>query len=547
MKKRLLLGFFTLLASASFAQFTAGNLAIYRYGNGTNSLTNGGRVPVFVDEYTPAGVLVNTIPISRTADGANYGLEGLGLTSGGAFEKEGYPVLSRDGSTLSIIGHNPAVAGQFVIGTINATGNVNTETLVVDAIGAPRSAVVEGTSVYFNGYDGGVRYKSLGTATASTRVSTGQNSPRVLTITDLVYNNGATTSQRIFSPIGSSDNAANATPLPTASTNFGTVNYPGGSTGVKPQHAHQMVFINAGTGINRRTLLYLLDANDDDNSPMIKKYRLNGSATDWLALDSVAVPVNTTSLTAKLDGSGVKLYFTTYGDGASVASGIYTMSDNFTDQGNTNITATSYSLVVAAPANTTFRGVTMAPGTNVLPVALTSFKAKETGGSIRLNWSTASEKNSLRFDILRSFDGKDFQKIGEVVAIGNSDVANAYSFNDENPFPGANYYKLQQVDKDGKSSFYGPVSVNAKIEKTDFSVYASSAKAVAEINVYSSVKQQVEIRIVNIGGQVLVERSSTLEKGFNKISLPVSGAKTGVQIVMLNTPSGTITKKFLWQ
>lgn len=541
MKKSILLAMCLAAGLSASAQFTPGNLAVYRYGDGDAPISNGQRVPVFIDEYTASGSYVKTIPVSRTANGSNYGLEGLGLTSSGTYETEGFPVLSRDGSTLSIIGHNPDVVGQFVIGTINAAGDVSTNTLVVDDIGAPRSAVVEGTAVYFNGYNGGVRYKTLGTGAASTRVSTGQNSPRVLTITELVYNNGATNSIRIFSPIGSADNAANATPLPTASTTFGFVNYPGGA---KPKNAHQMVFINAGTGTSRRTLLYLLD---NDAAPKIKKYRLNNGASDWLPLDSVDVPVNTKSLTAKLDGNGVKLYFTSYGDGGAVKSGIYTMSDDFTTgEGNTPITA-SYSLLVEAPANATFRGVTFTPGTNILPVALTSFDAKNEGEIIKLSWTTASEKNSSHFDVLKSSDGIDFQKIGEVKAIGEADNKTDYTFNDSNPLPGVNYYKLQQFDKDGKSAIYGPVQVTTTIEKTDFNIYASVSKSAVELSVYSVVKQQGKIRILNIGGQVLLEESLNLEKGYNKISLPVNGVKTGVQIAILNAQEEVVTKKFVWQ
>src|SRR5690606_6164809 len=119
MKRNLLLTMCMIAGISVYAQFTPGNLAVYRYGDSGLPMSNGQRVSVFIDEYTAAGSYVKTIPISRTANGANYGLEGLGLTSGGAYESEGYPVLSKDGSTLSIIGHNPDQAGQFVVATIN--------------------------------------------------------------------------------------------------------------------------------------------------------------------------------------------------------------------------------------------------------------------------------------------------------------------------------------------------------------------------------------------------------------------------------------------
>ncbi|MFD1630003.1 hypothetical protein [Pseudopedobacter beijingensis] len=536
MKKNLLLTMCMIAGISAYAQFTPGNLAVYRYGDGEFPMSNGQRVPVFIDEYTASGSYVKTIPISRTANGANYGLEGLALTSGGAYESEGYPVLSKDGSTLSIIGHNPDQAGQFVVATINAAGAVGANTLVVDAIGAPRSAVVEGTSVYFNGYDGGVRYKTVGTTDASVRVSSAQNAPRVLTIAETVLN--GVTLAKIFAP----DNQNNIpfADLITTSTSFKTNDF-GGTTA--PSNAHQVAVVKS-PGSPARTLLYVID----DNGPVIRKYRSNLGGTSWLAKGDISVPAGTRSLTAVKTSTGVKIFFTTWGTPGSNDSRLYTVDDIFTDasDGDTNF-AGMPELIATASANTTFRGVTLAPGTGVLPVTLTSFEAKNEGNIIKLNWLTAAEKNSSHFDILKSFNGIDFQKIGEVKATGNADSNTNYTFNDNNPFPGVNYYKLQQFDKDGKSEFYGPVQVTTTIEKTDFNIYASALKAIAEVSVYSATKQQGKIRILDINGQVLLEESLNLEKGYNKISLPVNRAKAGVQIAILNAQAEVITKKFVWQ
>lgn len=52
------------------AAFTPGNLVIYRVGDGANTLTNTGNA-VFLDEYTTAGVLVQSVPMPTTASGSN--------------------------------------------------------------------------------------------------------------------------------------------------------------------------------------------------------------------------------------------------------------------------------------------------------------------------------------------------------------------------------------------------------------------------------------------------------------------------------------------
>jgi hypothetical protein len=541
MKKKLLILMLTTLGTfQAFAQFTAGNLAVYRYGEGT-AMTNGQRVAVFVDEYTPSGTFVKTIAIPRTVNGGNYGFEGLGLKADGTYEGEGYPVLSRDGSTLSIIGYNPDQAGEFVIGTLNAAGIWSANTLVAaaDAIGTPRSAVVEGTAVYFNGFQNGVRYKLLGTNTSSTRVSDQQNAPRVLTIAQTSYGAGPTVATKIFAPIGST--SVPSINLPTTLSTFTAVpNIPGGAPLV---NAHQALVFKSSSG---RTLMYVLD--DNAGSPLLKKYRSNAGGTDWVEFGNIAVPLNTKSIAGTYSStSGVQLYYTTYANpGSANASQLYTYMNSFTTateaDNSARLTGTG-TLVATAPANTTFRGVTMAPGSSILPVKLTAFNANEKNGAIRLNWSTASESNSSHYNILRSSTANKFAKIAEVKATG---IASNYAYVDENPLPGTNYYQLQQVDLDGQNELFGPVSANIPVPQTDFKVVAIATSAVVELHIYAAKKQNVQIELANINGAVKEKSAIALEKGYQKVILSAEKLVKGVNIAILNTPEGRQVKKFVW-
>ena len=80
-------------------------------------------------------------------------------------------------------------------------------------------------------------------------------------------------------------------------------------------------------------------------------------------------------------------------------------------------------------------------------------------GGVGLQWATAVELNALRYDIERSTDGVSFEKIGAVSAKGTVSAQNNYSFLDKNPFTGMNYYRLSQVDFDGRSNLSNVVSV----------------------------------------------------------------------------------------
>jgi hypothetical protein len=536
MKRKLFLTLITVAVTVTaFAQFTAGNLAVYRYGDGT-ALTNNGRVKVFVDEYNLSGAIINTYTVPQTASGSNYGLEGLGLT-GGAYAAEGFPVLSRDGSTMSFIGYNPATSGQYVIGTINAAGSILTTTLVVDAIGSPRSAVVDGTAVYYNGFQNGVNYKTLGTIIAGTRVSAGQNAPRVLTIAETVINSLA--GIKIFAP--DAQNNFGFADLPTTSTTFSTLGLGGAATVT----AHQVLALKSLTN-PARTILYVID--DNSGSPLIRKYRSNGSGTDWVALGTLSVPSGTKSISGTINSTGVKIYYTTLGTPGNTNSQLLTYTDVFTstNEDSKSITGGSGTLLATAPANTVFRGVTMAPGTSVLPVDLLSFDGKEVGKTIQLNWATASESNSSHFEVLKSFDGKTFNKIGEVKAATNSSAKLNYAFTDENPISGTNYYQLKQVDNDGKFVTYAPIFVNSSLEKTSFNVYASSANTSADLFIYSTIKQIGSVKFVDLTGKTVTQQSVSLDKGFSKITIPVN-QNNGIQIAVLTVEGKEIVQKFIWQ
>ncbi len=101
-------------------------------------------------------------------------------------------------------------------------------------------------------------------------------------------------------------------------------------------------------------------------------------------------------------------------------------------------------------------------GNNPLPIELLSFTATKSNDAVELKWSTATETNNDHFEIERSLDGVNFDRLLNVQAYGtgNSMVTQSYSTLDKQPYRGINYYRLKQVDKDGQYSYTNMVSVN---------------------------------------------------------------------------------------
>ena len=159
--------------------FGDGNLVIYRVGDGTGALV-AAAAPVFLDEYTPSGVFVQSIPLPTSSAGANRR-----LTASGSATSEGLLTRSADGRYLVATGYDVAVGAANITGTASATinrviarvdaaGVLDTTTALTDAVtgASPRSAVsTNGTDLWIAGGAGGIRFATLG-ATTSAPVAT---------------------------------------------------------------------------------------------------------------------------------------------------------------------------------------------------------------------------------------------------------------------------------------------------------------------------------------------------------------------------------------
>ena len=101
-----------------------------------------------------------------------------------------------------------------------------------------------------------------------------------------------------------------------------------------------------------------------------------------------------------------------------------------------------------------------------LPVNLVDFKGRKEGNINQLTWKTASETNNDYFVLEHSVDGKKWETIQETDGAGNSTEENNYSF-DHNRFPKKiNYYRLTQVDYDGKREEFNIISIDNSTDRT---------------------------------------------------------------------------------
>ena len=147
-----------------------------------------------------------------------------------------------------------------------------------------------------------------------------------------------------------------------------------------------------------------------------------------------------------------------------------------------------------------------------LPVELASFNATAGNGNITLKWITESEIENLGFNIYRSTsrDGEFVMLNAKLIAgAGSSSESHEYSYIDRDVKSGLTYwYKLEDVDYNGKTEFHGPISaVLANTTPTEFGLhknYPNPFNPVTTISYDLAKDVYVELAVYNIlGGKVI--------------------------------------------
>ncbi|OAQ38279.1 hypothetical protein A5893_15945 [Pedobacter psychrophilus] len=183
--------------------------------------------------------------------------------------------------------------------------------------------------------------------------------------------------------------------------------------------------------------------------------------------------------------------------------------------------------------------------TSTLPVSLTTFTAQKQAAGVQLKWNTSSEQNNSHFDIQRSVDGINFSDIGKVNGAGNSNTSLDYSFTDKSPLSGTNYYRLSQVDFDGKITLSNPLSVNMGFSNSSMTVYLSTNSSNININLSTDRASAGQLIIYNIGGQKVYEQDLSLNNGSNDLSINLPNADKGVFVATYTNGAQVLRTKFV--
>ncbi len=173
-----------------------------------------------------------------------------------------------------------------------------------------------------------------------------------------------------------------------------------------------------------------------------------------------------------------------------------------------------------------------------LPVQLTSFSGNCADNQHIISWQTASEINNDYFLIEKSFDAVYYDLVEYVKGAGNSNQALDYQISENNAFRSA-YYRLTQLDFDGKTTVYAPIFITTCDNlSTDISLLNVQSNAVT-IKWTSEAKERAKISIFDLTGKKLMETERFVEEGVQHFEIPFFEASSGLYILQIATQEGT--------
>ena len=227
--------------------------------------------------------------------------------------------------------------------------------------------------------------------------------------------------------------------------------------------------------------------------------------------------------------------------GGSFSHGSLTVAFGYTPLNNQ-----AFTLVDAASYSGSLSSLTVSPGSLTvdydrntgtltildggLPVEWLGFRGIAEQGYVQLEWETASETNNMGFEVERSLDTEDWEKISFLEGKGESNSISTYRFQDRNPVIGRNYYRIKQLDFDGKFSFSSLIEVNYNLSPSqEIKLFPNPAQDILSIEDANLHPQN--IKIFNLSGQEVNDRVNIRRTTASKIEVYVEKLPRGMYIL----------------
>ncbi len=268
--------------------------------------------------------------------------------------------------------------------------------------------------------------------------------------------------------------------------------------------------------------------------------------TNMVAAGAPVIAVNLTDVSTSTASAVIKVMFGIPGSNVNAVE-IYSAIGSslfYIDNGLAN-QATGYyfidvtngsSRIVTAPVWYTRTDL------GALPVTFSSFTAQKQDKIVNLSWSTEQEINSSHFIIERSADGRSWQSIASIAAAGTSSNHLEYRAYDNLPLNGTSYYRIKQVDKDGRLQLSVVRRVSFDLGYS-ITLAPNPAKDLITVTMDKISNTASTIQFFNASGNMVFTQKTSL----SKININTSAFARGLYFIKISNAGEVTTQKVLLQ
>mgnify|MGYP003684471695 CR=1 FL=1 len=215
----------------------------------------------------------------------------------------------------------------------------------------------------------------------------------------------------------------------------------------------------------------------------------------------------------------------------------------------------------------------------ILPVGLSGFSGMADDLGIQLQWQSSSEVNFDRYEIeraaksnislplsnenngqqvtIQTSDGAvqtvggsfmvntddwhqlDFETIGSVNGLGQTNTETQYQFSDSDPMTGYNYYRLKRIDMDGSFEYSNVIEVLSGLDATQIEkLWPNPTAGQSKLSIFSTETQNATMSIFDVQGKMLMQSDYVLVRGTNEIELDLSTYESGTYFINMAVSAG---------
>lgn len=169
----------------------------------------------------------------------------------------------------------------------------------------------------------------------------------------------------------------------------------------------------------------------------------------------------------------------------------------------------------------------------IVPLKLISFDVvQDMSGAVHANWKTANEMNNDYFELQRSRDGSEWENVARVKGAGTSNTERSYAATDLYPLTGQAYYRLKQVDYDGKMSFSKVKSL--KVAENTLSLRTYPNPVASKVVVEGSPELLTSLKVYSATGKDVSNAIKLISVNSSRKEINVTGLHKGIYFIRTN-------------